>query len=46
MRVEYGPLHKVLDKLIDRLPDGRELVANARESFSNGAKKLAAMARR
>ena len=46
MRIEFTPLSNFLDNLIDRLPDGGELVSNARESFANGAKKLAAMAQR
>lgn len=45
MRVEYGPLQKLLDKIINSLPDGRELSANVRKNIANGAKKLSAMAR-
>ncbi len=46
MRVEFGPLQKLLNKLIDSLPDGRELSANVRKNIANGARKLSAAARR
>ena len=46
MRVEFGPLQRLLDKLIDSLPDGRELSANVRNNIASGAKKLYAAAKR
>lgn len=46
MRVEFGPLQRLLDKLINALPDGRELSANVRKNIASGAKKLFAAAKR
>ncbi len=38
LRVEYKPLHDLLDKIIDKLPDGTELV----DAASNAMNKLSA----
>ena len=46
MRVEFGPLQRLLDKLINALPDGRELLDNVRKNIASGAKKLYAAAKR